>query len=159
MSDQDRELVDVDVHDDGTAFTFGWLQAPNADAVLAAVRGDGPIPETGLATRRQLRAMGLRPGGQDPVPAPLSWRSGRRTAWLYRIELAKPKRTPTLAQEAALDRAMAQRQTCPKCGRRYFACLPLRTLGHCDPCEGGYTPSPDTVMHDPSPAGIHRLAA
>ncbi|MET9497441.1 RRQRL motif-containing zinc-binding protein [Streptomyces sp. NPDC006552] len=88
------------------------------------------------------------------MPAPLSWRGGRRTAWLYRIELALPKRTPTLAQEAVLDAAMAKRQTCQVCRRRYFACLPLRTLGHCDACEGGYIPSPDTVMHDPTPSRI-----
>ncbi|MET9497440.1 hypothetical protein [Streptomyces sp. NPDC006552] len=60
-TDRDEDLVDVDVHDDGTPYTFGWLQAPNAAAVLAAVRGDGPIPATGLATRHQLRALGLRP--------------------------------------------------------------------------------------------------
>jgi hypothetical protein len=52
-------------------------------------------------------------------------------AWLYSIELAVPKRIPTLAQEAALDKAMARRQTCPKCRRRYFRCLPLKTLGMC----------------------------
>jgi hypothetical protein len=39
---------------------------------------------------------------------------------------------------------MAARQTCPKCRRRYYACLPLRTQGCCEPCHQGFEPSPDT---------------
>lgn len=152
----DHGLVDVDPHDDGTFPEFGNLQAPGAVAVHAAVRGKGTVPAQGLATRRQLRALGLSPGGHDPV-ARLICRGGTRWAWLYRIDLAVPKRVPTLAQEAALDQAMAARQTCPKCLTRYYACLPLRTQGHCDPCELGIAPSPDTVMI-PGPAA-HRLAA
>ncbi|MFI6359535.1 RRQRL motif-containing zinc-binding protein [Streptomyces sp. NPDC050743] len=116
----------------------------------------GPVPAGGLATRRQLRALGLSPGGHDPV-ARLICRGGQRWAWLYRVDLAAPKRTPTLAQEMALDRAMAARQTCPECRRRYYACLPLRTQGRCDACERGFEPSPDTVMI-PAPA-VHRLVA
>ncbi|MFE7077241.1 RRQRL motif-containing zinc-binding protein [Streptomyces sp. NPDC057620] len=85
--------------------TFRWKQAP-----------------PGLATRRQLRERGLCPGGQEPV-ARIECRRGQRWAWLYRIDLAKPKRTPTLAQEAALDKAMSARQTCRSCRRRYLHCL------------------------------------
>lgn len=155
-SPANNDLVDVDLYDDGSFPEYGFLQAPNAAAVLAAVRGEGPIPETGFATRRQLRALGLSPGGQEAIAA-LTWRSGLRKAWFYRIELAVPKRVPTLAQERALDRAMAARQTCPECRRRYYACLPLRTQGRCDACEKGFEPSPDTVMI-PAPA-THRLAA
>lgn len=84
----------------------------------------------GLATRRQLRAMGLRPGGHDPV-AQVECRGGKRVAYLYRVDLALPKLPMTLAKEAALDKAMAARQTCPRCSRRYFTCLPLKTLGSC----------------------------
>ncbi|MEV8435109.1 RRQRL motif-containing zinc-binding protein [Streptomyces chartreusis] len=145
------DLVDVDLYDDGSSLEFGWNCAPGAAAIRAALRGEGPIPETGLVTRRQLRALGLSPGGQQPT-IPLVWRGGRRRAWFYRIELAVPKRVPTLAQEAALDRAMAARQTCPTCRRRYYACLPLRTQGQCEPCDKGYEPSPDTVMTYPAPA-------
>ncbi|MER5995847.1 RRQRL motif-containing zinc-binding protein [Streptomyces viridosporus] len=121
MADQTEELVDVDLYDDGSFPDFGRNQAPGAVAVFAAVRGKGPVPQTGLATRRQLRAMHLSPGGHEPVGR-LVLRSGR-WAWLYRIDLAVPKRTPTLAQERALDRAMAARSTCPKCQRRYHYCL------------------------------------
>ncbi|WP_248964545.1 RRQRL motif-containing zinc-binding protein [Sphaerisporangium perillae] len=75
----------------------------------------------GLATRRQLTALGLRPAGQD-VQAQILWRRGKRVAYLYAVELAKPKRTPTAAQLAALERAMQARRTCPRC---------LRDIGYC----------------------------
>lgn len=93
--------------------------------------GDGSLPvfprkqagRENLATRRQLREMGLRPGGQEPA-ARIECRSGKRFAWLFRIDLAKPKFQMTLAKEAALDKAMAARQTCPgPRGRRYFHCI------------------------------------
>jgi hypothetical protein len=47
----------------------------------------------GYATRRQLRARGLRPAGQ-PVAAQLLWRSRKvrgevRCAYLYRLDLAR----------------------------------------------------------------------
>ncbi|MGW4027676.1 RRQRL motif-containing zinc-binding protein [Streptomyces sp. NPDC005009] len=109
MADQDQDLVDVDPYDpgDGSLPVFRWKQAGRAN----------------LATRRQLREMGLRPGGQEPV-ARIECRGGKRFAWLYRIDLAKPKLPMTLAKEAALDKAMAARQTCPgPCGRRYYHCL------------------------------------
>ncbi|HEY5019106.1 MAG TPA: RRQRL motif-containing zinc-binding protein, partial [Streptosporangiaceae bacterium] len=45
----------------------------------------------GLLTARQLRARGLRPGGQD-VAAQILWRHRRtrRVAYLYRADLALP---------------------------------------------------------------------
>ncbi|MEU9663514.1 RRQRL motif-containing zinc-binding protein [Streptomyces chartreusis] len=148
------DLVDVDLYDDGTPLQFGWNQAPGAAAVRAALRGEGPVPENGYATRRQLRSLGLRPGGQQPTP--LVWRGGLRRAWLYRIELAVPKRAPTLAQEAALDRAMAARQTCPKCRRRYHYCLRLRTIGSCEECFDGTPADPSSYIASPT---THHLAA
>ena len=153
----DVALVDVDFYDDDGFPEYHSLQAPGAVAVRAAIRGKGPVPREGLATRRQLRALGLSPGGHGPV-ARLICRGGTRWAWLYRVDLAVPKRIPTLAQEAALDRAMAARQTCPTCRIRYYACLPLRTQGRCDPCQMGIKPSPDTVMSYPAPTS-HGLAA
>jgi|GEM_PF-3107888 len=122
-------LVDVDVHDpgDGSLPVFGWRQAGYE----------------GLATRRQLRAKGLRPGGQEPV-ARLECRGGKRFAWLYDIDKALPIRPMTLAKEVALDRAMAKRQTCPKCRRRYYHCLPLKTLGCCLECHDGTPAAPNS---------------
>jgi hypothetical protein len=69
----------------------------------------------GLLTRRQLRAAGLAPGGQEPY-ARLVWKRDRRWAWLYRADLARPKRTPTPAQLDAVGKALAARQICAGCG-------------------------------------------
>ncbi len=90
---------------------------------------------TGLATRRQLRTLGLRPNGQDPV-AQILWRhrAHRRVAYLYRLDLAKPKRTATAAQLAAVAKALTARRTCRHCGitRPYY--IP-RSTGACLVCE------------------------
>ncbi len=71
----------------------------------------------GLLTIRQLRVKGLRPGGQD-IAAQILWRRGRRVAYLYREDLAKPKRRATINQLAAIGKALRARRICPTCGRR-----------------------------------------
>jgi hypothetical protein len=86
----------------------------------------------GLLTIRQLRAHGLRPGGQ-PVSAQILWRRGLRVAYLYRADLALPKRQATPAQLAAIDKALAARRTCPVCGTEKEYCLP-RSTGQCNDC-------------------------
>jgi hypothetical protein len=86
-----------------------------------------------LLTVRQLRAKGLRPGGQQPV-AQILWRRGRRVAYLYDTRLALPKRTATPAQLAALDAAMRVRRTCPACGTEQPYCIPL-SIGTCNDCN------------------------
>lgn len=73
-----------------------------------------------------------------------------RMAFLYRVDLALPVRPMTLAKEWALDRAMAARQTCPKCRRRYFHCLPLRSLGTCLECHDGTPADPATYIPPPA---------
>jgi hypothetical protein len=137
---EDVDVVDVDLYDpgDGSIPVFRWKQAGHA-----------------LATRRQLREMGLRPGSQSPV-ARIECRGGQRFAWLYRIDLAKPKLPMTLAKELALDKAMAARQTCPKCGRRYHHVLPMKTLGSCLECHDGTPADPSSYV---TSAAAHRLAA
>lgn len=92
---------------------------------------------TGLATRRQLRASGLRPGGNDPV-AQILWRRGDRVAYLYRLDQAKPKRTATTAQRQAITKALRARRTCRVCGLVQPYYIPRRT-GCCLDChEGSY---------------------
>ncbi|WP_406007621.1 hypothetical protein OG440_16775 [Streptomyces sp. NBC_00637] len=89
----------------------------------------------GLATRRQLRAKGLRPGGQDVV-AQIERPRYRRSplvAYLYRIEAAKPVRPMTPARQAALDKANRARRTCPQCLRDAGYVIPAQ-LGVCVPC-------------------------
>ena len=89
---------------------------------------------SGYATRRQLRAAGLRPGGQ-PVAAQILWRGvgGTRVAHLYRLDLARPQRTATPAQRVAIGKALTARRTCRVCGqvRPYY--IPL-SLGECLDC-------------------------
>ena len=86
----------------------------------------------GLLRRRQLRARGLRPGGQD-IAAQILWRKGRRVAYLYREDLALPKRTATPAQLAAIAKALRARRTCGTCGveKSYYI---RRSLGECLDC-------------------------
>ncbi|MEU2719394.1 RRQRL motif-containing zinc-binding protein [Streptomyces smyrnaeus] len=89
----------------------------------------------GYATYRQLRAMGLRPGGQD-VAAVIERprrRRGPLVAYLYRIELAKPVRPMTAAKRAALARANAAQRRCPGCGIDRDYRIP-RSLGVCAWC-------------------------
>ncbi|WP_329422375.1 RRQRL motif-containing zinc-binding protein [Streptomyces sp. NBC_01268] len=89
----------------------------------------------GLATVRQLRAAGLRPGGQDVV-AQLERprrRRGPLVAYLYRVDLALPVRPMTPAKWAALGRANAARRVCPECGRDAGYRIP-GSLGMCVPC-------------------------
>ncbi|MET9045287.1 RRQRL motif-containing zinc-binding protein [Streptomyces sp. NPDC004362] len=89
----------------------------------------------GYATRRQLRARGLRPGGQQ-VAAQLERprrRRGPLVAYLYRIDLAKPVRPMTPGRWAALAKANAARRTCPACRRDAGYVIPAH-LGTCVPC-------------------------
>ncbi len=89
----------------------------------------------GYATRRQLRARNLRPGGQQ-VAAQLERPRRRRpplVAYLYRVDLAKPVRPMTAARWAALAKANAARRTCPACRRDAGYVIPP-SLGTCAPC-------------------------
>ncbi|MGW9044113.1 RRQRL motif-containing zinc-binding protein [Streptomyces lydicus] len=88
----------------------------------------------GYATSRQLRAHGLRPGGQG-VAAQLE-RPRRRApliAYLYRVDLAKPVRPMTPAKWAALEKANTARRTCPRCRQDAGYVIPA-SLGMCVPC-------------------------
>ncbi|MFJ3594408.1 RRQRL motif-containing zinc-binding protein [Streptomyces sp. NPDC090231] len=100
----------------------------------------------GLATRRQLRALGLRPGGQD-VAAQIERprrRRGPLVAYLYRIDHAKPVRPMTPGRTAALAKAMTARRTCPNCRRDAGYCIP-RSLGTCVTCHDTPPPRKDTT--------------
>jgi hypothetical protein len=98
--------------------TYPWRMAPD-----------------GYATRRQLRARGLRPGGQDVAAQVLRPRRRREplTAYLYRVDRAKPVRPMTAGRWAALALAMRARRTCPACRRDAGYVIPP-TLGMCTPC-------------------------
>jgi hypothetical protein len=100
----------------GGLLVFGFRQAPS-----------------GLATRRQLRAMGKRPGGQD-IAAVIEWRRGRRWAGLYRIDLAAPVGPFTPAKRAALAKANTARRTCRACGHDVGFYLPRAANRTCWQC-------------------------
>ncbi|WP_331731219.1 RRQRL motif-containing zinc-binding protein [Streptomyces sp. NBC_00859] len=89
----------------------------------------------GYATRRQLRAQGLRPGGQD-VAAQLERprrRRGPLVAYLYLIDRAKPVRPMTPGRTTALAKANTAQRICPECGRDAGYRIPT-SLGMCVPC-------------------------
>ncbi|MFJ8108800.1 RRQRL motif-containing zinc-binding protein [Streptomyces sp. NPDC096132] len=98
--------------------TFPWRCAPD-----------------GYATRRQLRARGLRPGGQPVTGQVLRprYRRGPLVAYLYRIDAAKPVRPMTPAKWAALAKANAARRLCPKCRTDAGYVIPV-SLGMCVLC-------------------------
>ncbi|MFI5803569.1 RRQRL motif-containing zinc-binding protein [Streptomyces sp. NPDC051561] len=109
---------------------------------MASPAASGELPRflwkcgpDGMATLRQLRALGLRPGGQG-VQAELyrpRRRRGPLLAYLYRVDLAKPVRPMTPAKRAALERANAARRLCPECGRDAGYVIPT-SLGMCPTC-------------------------
>ncbi|MGY5630987.1 RRQRL motif-containing zinc-binding protein [Streptomyces sp. UC1A3] len=108
----------------------------------------------GYATRRQLRAAGLRPGGQE-VAAQLERprrRRGPLVAYLYRVDRAKPVRPMTPARWAALAKANAARRTCPECRRDAGYVIPP-SLGMCSACA-----FPDNAVPAGPPAA-HGLRA
>lgn len=80
----------------------------------------------GLATRRQLAAAGLRPGG-SPVVAQLMWPRPRGqvgVAYLYDLGAAVPKRAPTPGNRRAVAAMLTARSTCSTCHVVYEYCLP-----------------------------------
>ncbi|MCX4236306.1 RRQRL motif-containing zinc-binding protein [Streptomyces ortus] len=98
--------------------TFPWRCAPD-----------------GYATRRQLRARGMRPGGQPVAGQVLRprYRRGPLVAYLYRLDQAKPVRPMTPAKRAALVKANIARRTCPQCRTDAGYVIPT-SLGVCVPC-------------------------
>ncbi|MFE9348009.1 RRQRL motif-containing zinc-binding protein [Streptomyces olivaceus] len=127
---ENDDLVDVDPY------------APTGPQATLPVYKRNQAPD-GLATKRQLRAMGLSYGGLDVV-AEVETR-GPKNGYLYEIAKARPIRPMTLAQEYALDKAMAARQTCPECRRRFYGCLPT-SLGICLECHDGTPAHPSSYI-------------
>jgi hypothetical protein len=132
---ENDDLVDVDPY------------APTEPQTTIPVYKRNQAPE-GLATRRQLRAMGLSIRGLEVVAEVETL--GPKNGFLYEIAKAKPVRPMTLAMEYALDKAMAARQTCPECGRRFYGCL-RTSLGICLECHEG-TPAHPSSYINPSAA-------
>lgn len=109
----------------------GWVGHAWIEAGLPTCHWNGA--PAGLATRRQLRELGLCPGGHEPVAALRRRPGGVLHAWLYRLDLAREKRQATPAVLAALGEAMRARRVCPSCRLDTGCCLP-RSLGECWDC-------------------------
>jgi hypothetical protein len=90
----------------------------------------------GYVTRRQLRAKGLRPGGQQPS-GQIIWRhhGRRRVAYLYQESLSLPVRPMSAAMWLAHAAAMRARMTCPVCQTWQPYCIPV-SRGMCNDCAG-----------------------
>lgn len=137
-------VIDTDAEAVELARAIAGIGGPVGVTVtgMAATATTGTFPAfryrlapAGLATRRQLAACGLRPGGAEPV-ATLSWGRDLRFAYLYDITKAKPKRPMTPKKWAALNKAMRARRTCPDCGVEGDYCIPT-SLGACLDCVYG----------------------
>ncbi|MCO1582021.1 hypothetical protein M8C13_40360 [Crossiella sp. SN42] len=103
---------------------FGWRGRP------------GAVPP-GLATFRQLRAVGLRPGGADPV-ALLVFRHRKafrreEVCSLWLVAKAKPVRPMTARKQFALEKALAALRFCPQCRQDAGYRLPT-SYGKCWNC-------------------------
>jgi hypothetical protein len=151
-----REFPDVTFGAD--IESVGWVDHAWMEAGLPTCHWNGA--PGGLATRRQLRELGLCPGGQAPVAALRRRPGGYLHAWLYRMDLARDKRSATPAVLRALGAAMRARRTCPTCRRDTGCCIP-RSLGECWDCYLGagdriraahtnQTPSTDTRIGAPA---------
>jgi hypothetical protein len=93
----------------------------------------------GWSTRRQLRAKGLRPGGQQPC-GQIIWRhhGRRRVAYLYLTSLALPVRPMSAAMWLAHAAAMRARMTCPVCEVWQPYCIPT-SRACCNDCDAAGT--------------------
>lgn len=89
----------------------------------------------GYATRRQLRARNLRPGGQVIAAQALRPRRRREplTAYLYRVDLARPVRPMSEAMWLAHGAMMRARRRCPDCQQDAGYVIPI-SLGVCVTC-------------------------
>ena len=97
----------------------------------------GWAPRELLATERQLRARGLRPGSEPVAVLIFGHRQPARArdfAWLYLLAEARPKAAATPARMANLAAAMRSRRTCRECGHVQDRCV-SRTSRMCPDCE------------------------
>ncbi len=99
---------------------------------LPVPRGPGRAGNSASASRR--RPLPRR----QPIVAQILWTHKRttRVAYLYRTDLAKPKRVPTMAQLAAIGKALTARRTCGTCRKTKGYYIP-RSLGECLDCAEG----------------------
>lgn len=119
MSRYRQKFMDPEGKRHGGMPTYPWRCAPD-----------------GLVTRRQLRALGLRPAGQQPCGQVL-WARGRKSpgaAYLYRVDLAAPVREMTEGRRRTHDAMMLVRRTCRTCKEVFPFDLSRKYGRVCWPC-------------------------
>ncbi len=96
-----------------------WKQAPSGTCPGARVYSYPLIPWAVLATYTQLKRQKLKPASVEE-PAGCYFRTkGNEYIYLYKIEEAQPRRTPSAAQQAAIAKmraALVVKYTCERCG-------------------------------------------
>ncbi len=120
--------------------TYPWVHAPvpwaDSPQWTRGVHDGLPLlsygcaDRTKLATFRQLRAMGLRPNGSDPVAVLYVRHNASKKvsfASLYLIAQAAPVRPMTPAKWTALAKANLARRICRTCGKDPLYILPTST--------------------------------
>ena len=106
----------------------------------------GIAPRNLLATYRQLRSMGLRPGGHDPVAVLYGSHKASCAKWfasLYLVATAVPVRPMTPAKWTAIAKANLAKRICPQCGRDRGYVIPKWTGYLCFPCYDPALYGPD----------------
>lgn len=114
----------------------GWAYTRGTYGGLPLL-SQGWAPRGKLATFRQLRKLGLRPGGAYPVAVLYGRHNASGKTWfasLYLIGAAVPVRPMTPAKWAALAKANAAKRICPDCGQDRGYVIPP-SLGMCLDCS------------------------
>jgi hypothetical protein len=109
----------------------------------------GLAPAEKLATRRQLRKLGLRPNGQEPVAyLYFRYRAAHKKVFaeLFLIAGAAPKRTATPAQQTALAKANLARRICAECGKDAFYVTPREWGRRCETCWAACPDNPNNTL-------------
>ena len=111
---------------------WGWQPLAWSQNELPTWRfGQAPA---GLVTRRQMRELGLAPGGAEAL-AQVVFHRGRHEvrALLWDRADLTTKRTASPAQLVAVGKALAARRWCPSCERDAGYCIST-ALGQCTDC-------------------------
>jgi len=99
---------------------------------------------SGLVTLSQLHARRLRRRPRQDPYGLLVWKRGRRTAELYRLDLAIPARSMSARWLASIEAMGRAHRTCRRCGRQFDRYLPTSTWRCAECCaETGDWGEPD----------------
>ena len=96
-----------------------WKQPPHGTCPGTKVYTYTAIPWDTLATYTMLKGQKLKPANEAQPDGCYFRLKGKEHIYLYRIDQAQPRRTPTTAQREAIAKmraALKEKYTCQKCG-------------------------------------------